>query len=287
MVMFHTAIDVPASGNAEEATITITFKPPRGDTKSMQMPLVPDTTGLDILDVTMHNSPTKAHNMGSKYNEWLGECLGFKVVLAYLGNNTRKVLMSTNGNAQKQDSWMSTLTSNLPTAIGNLVQEKQEQITFSDCAPYLVVSDTSLTDVSRRLPDGQDMDITKFRPNIIVHGADTAWDEDYWAELSIGNVNLQLVQNCARCQSINIDYATGKPGTDDSGKVLKKMQSDRRVDAGAKYSPIFGRYCFLPHVDVGKSIGIGDEVLITKRNTERTTFGRSRTRESIMLVLTT
>ena len=116
------------------------------------------------------------------------------------------------------------------------------------------------------------MDIEKFRPNIIVSGAAQAWEEDYWAELTLGQTKLLLRQNCARCQSINIDFATGEPGTGESGKMLKKMQSNRRVDAGAKYKPIFGRYAFLDSKSQVETISVGDEVFVTQRNVERTRF---------------
>ncbi|KAK5275048.1 hypothetical protein LTR40_013745, partial [Exophiala xenobiotica] len=84
--------------------------------------------------------------------------------------------------------------------------------------------------------------------------------------------------NCARCNSLNVDYATGKVAEGESGKILKKLQSDRRVDLGAKWSPVFGRYGFLARVPEGKSaavIKVGDEVKILKRNRERTRFGKS------------
>lgn len=159
---------------------------------------------------------------------------------------------------------------------------KEERITFSDHAAYLVVSETSLQNVSDRLKDG-DMDITKFRPNIVLSGAETPFEEDFWAVLRIGSkeekrqARLLLTANCGRCQSINVDFSTGKFGTGESGTVLKKLMGDRRVDRGSKWSPIFGRYGFLDRASGlgGVGVRVGDEVIVERRADSRTVFGRS------------
>ncbi|KAG9848066.1 MOSC domain-containing protein, partial [Aureobasidium melanogenum] len=264
--------------DAANASIHLTWRPPHGESKDLDIPLVPNTTSLEKMHVTMHSSPTDAYKMDDQYNKWLSACLGYDVVLAYLGEHERPVLMTTHQqkNQPQTGGWLSSITSKLPTSLGAIISSEaqaDDKITFADCAPFLVVNETSLRDVSRRLPDGEEMDISKFRPNIIVSGAESSWEEDYWSELQTSsNVKLHLVQNCVRCVSLNVDYATGKPGEGESGKILKKLQSDRRVDKGAKYSPVFGRYAFLGKGDEGKSLSIGDEVTITQLNTERTTL---------------
>ncbi|KAJ4520757.1 hypothetical protein HRR83_002810 [Exophiala dermatitidis] len=152
-----------------------------------------------------------------------------------------------------------------------------EGISFADVAPYLIVSTKSWENVQRRVPEGETVDISKFRPNIVVEGAEHEWDEDYWAELRVGKSSrFVLTQNCARCYSLNVDYETGKVGQGEAGKILKKLQRDRRVDPGAKWSPVFGRYGFLARVpEEGKDtveIKVGDKVEVLKRNAERTRF---------------
>ncbi|TKA59861.1 hypothetical protein B0A49_11659 [Cryomyces minteri] len=270
MTLFSTTIDFPNDG--DEGKITVTFRAPGGgEPRTLEVPLKPDIAGLETMEVVMHNSPTKAYNMGSKYNDWFNECFGYKVAFAYLGENLRSVLMTSKDTAQsqRQNSWLSSITSSIPL-LGSGADD-EDKITFQDCAPYLIVTQASLNDVSSRL-DGEEMDASKFRPNIILEGTDSEWDEDFWGEIAIGDTKISLVQNCVRCQSINIDYATAKQGATESGKVFKKLQRDRRVDAGHKYSPVFGRYGFLTRDNTGTSIAVGDEVTVTKRNQERTKF---------------
>lgn len=103
-----------------------------------------------------------------------------------------------------------------------------------------------------------------------------AYEEDFWAELVVGSsqIRVLLTANCARCQSINVNFATGKFGTGDSGKVFKKLMADRRVDKGAKYSPIFGRYGFLDAKSDLKTVRVGDDVVVARRMDERAVYGK-------------
>jgi uncharacterized protein YcbX len=274
MTLFLTSIKFPTHG--KDGEIIVTFCPPNAERKEIIISLEPDTSSMSTLDVTMHGSYTRAYGMESQYNEWFSQCFGFPVVLAYLGEHLRPVLFPKSPNQQvTTSSWLSSITKNIPLLGG--MQEEAPKITFADCAPFLVVTEDSLHEVSARLPDGVNMDITKYRPNIVLAGAEKAWDEDFWAEIQVSDqedgVTIPLQHNCIRCQSINVDYNTGKPGKGKSGEVLKLMQKDRRVDKAKKYSPVFGRYGFLAASSHGKEIAVGDDVAVSKRNQERTAFG--------------
>nr|POF27650.1 uncharacterized protein ycbx [Quercus suber] len=286
MVRYTTKIIIPADGDVETGEIQVTYHPVgEGQDKQLMIPLLPKTSGLEKVNITMHLSSTEAFKMPDDCNAWFSECFGFDVVLAYLGDNRRQVLMSSNTRPQpikpctdKVDNslngWVSSLISRTSSLLSWPAAEGEETgITFADCAPYLIVSSKSMEDVHRRLPDGMDMDISKFRPNIIISGAEQIWEEDFWRELSIaGQPVWECVHNCGRCKSINIDYETGKQGETASGKILKELSRDRRVDPGMKWSPIFGRYSFLHPLGEGRVIRVGDEVKVSKKSEERTRF---------------
>lgn len=278
MTLFLTDLILPSRDDPSSGKISVTYRAP-GEEKAtkIDVPLEPSVQGLEMLEVTMHTSPTKAYDMGRQYNAWFSSCFGYDVILAYLGGNARPVLGNLSPNAaNEQDSkggWLSSMTGRIPYIGGG--RQEHDGITFADVAPFLVVTETSLKNVSERLPDGEEMDITKFRPNIVVSGSLTEYEEDFWGEIQLGkDIRMILTQNCGRCQSINIDYATGKPGKGEEGTVLKKLMKDRRVDAGKKYSPIFGRYGFLDKVSENPVINIGDEVKVVKKNEEHTKFGK-------------
>ncbi|KAH6661540.1 hypothetical protein F5X68DRAFT_195968 [Plectosphaerella plurivora] len=280
---------------------------------TLAVPLFPKVEGLEERTVTMHLSPTPAYDMGEKYNSWFSDRLGYPVKLLYIGDYRRKVLGNMgDGVASSSVPMTNVVGMSIPITLAvalvthktfyhGAVQSaplitsvalllagcvfllqrlglglpgKSPMITFADLAAYLVISKTSYEDVNGRLPDDEEMDISKFRANIVVSGAEKPWEEDFWAEMVHGEDTLiKLTQNCARCASLNVDYATGKPGVSEAGKVLKKLSRDRRVDPGTKWSPIFGKYGFImPRSGAadGVVMRVGDPVRVTKRNTART-----------------
>ena len=304
------------------------------------MLLRPDTRGLERVQVRMHQSATGACAMPAELSAWFSERLGFEVVLAVLGEGDGRSVLgnvapgATVRNAAWQErrrretqaagGWSGGLLEILSgKALGWLGGgEKSEEnggakeedggyrVTFADCAPYLIASTASLEDFSMRFNQGEGMDLTKCRPNLVVSGVGEAWEEDFWSEVVITRSSkataghrraesngwargsstegeagsetvLQLTANCVRCPSLNVDYDTGDFGTGDQGEALKKLQSDRRVDGGQKYSPVFGRYGFLSGGDQcdghrrdieARVVGVGDDVSVSRRNEERTVF---------------
>ncbi|KAK3505519.1 hypothetical protein B0T13DRAFT_40584 [Neurospora crassa] len=276
----------------ETETITVELDPP------------PKIDELEKMEVNLHGSPTTCYKVGEEYDRWFLERFGFEVVFVYLGDGKRQILGTSllpPATSQQQQQppggggggWLSTLTSLtswFPTVPISIQAEREKDrkpkpwITFTDCAPLLITSESSLSNVSARL--APDMDSTssestplqvpmyKMRPNLVLDGeGEEAWAEDYWGELVVtsssncsptnGNANgkpkitktkLYLTGNCVRCTSLNVDYDTGKPAKGEMGTVLKKLMKDRRVDLGIKWSPVFGRYAF-----VGGSVGDGGD----------------------------
>ncbi|KAJ5486405.1 hypothetical protein N7530_000705 [Penicillium desertorum] len=287
------------------------------ETNRLEIPLQPNPKALKPFKIVMHQSPTTGYNMGAEYNNWFSARFGYPVVLAYLGPHSREVLGTLAPAKKDKKTPLRTIRESLtssdrkwervlpmlippqtarsltPTLVFatsavvlvlvlyyfyTVYAQHEDRITFADCAPYLVISETSVDNVSARLPDGEEMDRTKFRPNIVVSGAGEAFEEDFWGALTVnaglehGSSRLLLTGNCVRCQSLNVDYETGKMGTGESGAVLKKLMKDRRVDTGAKYSPVFGRYAFLEPKGEGISLRVGDEVLVSEKGTKRSIF---------------
>jgi uncharacterized protein YcbX len=299
MALFSTEIIFPAADeddddddDATTGKIIVTYRPPppaaaaaAGDREEvvvqrLQVPLCPSTEGLEVVQVDLYRSLTAAYKMPAEYNAWFSSCFGFDVVLAYLGDNRRPVLRKTEdgeGRSGGGGSWVSSITKHIPYLGGGSNKadgEDEKVLTFTDLAPYLIVSETSLRDVSSRLPDGEEMEITKFRPNIVVSGDQTAYEEDFWGEIAVNDdIRFALGNNCGRCVSINVDFQMGTAAVGEAGMVLMKLMADRRVDKGQKYSPVFGRYGFLAAGGDGLVVKVGDEVEVTKRSEERRTFG--------------
>ncbi|KAI0889034.1 MOSC domain-containing protein [Annulohypoxylon maeteangense] len=299
------------------------FPPTPEQRGQLRVPLDPVYDESDVVDIKLFGSETTAFRVRGPYDAWFSSCFGYPVILVFIGDNRRRVLAhSPPAPPRPTRSWLSYVpfTYQWPAqeTSSAAAETGDAGLTFNEAAPFLVTSKASLRDVSARLPAGQDMDMIKFRPNIVVdlvpdlspptppstppldgsrggdsrkEGDDTttldAWDEDFWSELVVGGKHrLALTANCARCISINIDYGTGRPGTGESGSILKTLMKDRRVDTGNKWSPIFGRYAFLlprgggrrepdeededeDGEDIIADVAVGDEVTVTRRISSR------------------
>lgn len=247
-----------------------------GSDYQIQVPLRPDVKGLKKLHLDLHGSSTDTYDMGDTISAWLTKYMGFETRLVYIGQHSRLVLGSGAPNGDLAYAKRSPLTAPIRRVLPSVLKVPTERITFQDIGQYLVVTKESNDEVSSRLADGISMDITKFRPNIVVSGAPAAYDEDYWAEMVFpGGVKMKFGSTCWRCQAITVDYKTGKKAEDDSGAVWKKLAKDRRVDKGWKYGPVFGKYSYTALGDKGKAIRVGDTVKLTKRNRDRPVFGKS------------
>lgn len=282
----------------------------------------------------MHQSPTLAYRMPDTFGEFFSNVFGFDVVLCYLGagdaaqprpvlgnvapnagsvNEHRMALLEQRRRAREKKGWLGTVLGSWapgapgadenaedeqPGDLDELMEDEKEtryDLTFADCAPYLLASLTSLSDVAGRLPspEGANLDVARFRPNLVIAGAAEKWEEDFWGEVGVlpcegveagvkggmkgkkaqaEKCRFQLTANCVRCASLNVDYATGEQ----TGTVLKSLQKDRRVDRGQRYAPVFGRYGFLDaggeegNDGSGVPVSVGDRVVVTRRNEERT-----------------
>lgn len=84
-----------------------------------------------------------------------------------------------------------------------------DAVSFADGYPYLLISQSSLDELNRRLPEPVEM--RRFRPNIVVSGAQPN-DEDAWQQFQIGELDFYGVKPCARCVLTTIDPETAQKG---------------------------------------------------------------------------
>lgn len=106
------------------------------------------------------------------------------------------------------------------------------RVGFADGYPFLIVNDASLEELNGRLE--RPVDIRRFRPNIVVTGAASAWEEDGWRNLVIGDVPFSLVKPCSRCVMTTVDPDAGTKAPD--LQPLRTLGTYRRTGDGV----IFG-----------------------------------------------
>jgi uncharacterized protein YcbX len=264
MALFHCKLMSSTTFSVEYHTPSVPVAPSAPSQQTaIEIPLDPESAILgESIKIELHSNPTyTVRRMPDDINKWFSECFGYECILAYTGD----VIGAKQGTEQEK-SWMPTVKAIAP--------KLADSVTFSNSAALLVASESSLPDVHKRLPDGEKAVLEKFRPNIIIDGDGEPWAEDFWGELTLPRLGgrIVLTSNCTRCVSINVDLEKGRMGEGESGTLLKKLMKDRRVDPGMKWEPIFGRYGFPTK---GGEIRVGDEVVLTKRNSEHTAGSES------------
>lgn len=126
-----------------------------------------------------------------------------------------------------------------------------EEVSFADGYPYLITTTASLNDLSERVEEP--LDERRFRPNIVVN-TDTAYVEDQWRQLRVGNHQFRLPKPCARCIMITQHPDTG----DRNPRVLAELAAYRKE--GRKI--LFGmNACW----EGGEGlVNVGDTVIVDK-----------------------
>lgn len=256
------------------------------------VPLNPSISCLEKISVDLHGSATVAYRMGGQFDAWFSTHFGITTILVYIGDGRRPVLGQSlipetyHSTTAQPGIWFSLISYITASSINLQPPSETPWLTFTDVAPLLVTSEASLRYVNERMmKEGAVVEMFKFRPNIVVDGeGEGPWAEDFWAELSFTDTDaasskepdhhkLLLTGNCARCTSLDVDYKTGKPAVGELGNVLKRLMKERRVDPGTKWSPVFGRYAFLPKPDGGEfTVSVGDSVVVTRYNAQRSVW---------------
>jgi uncharacterized protein YcbX len=125
------------------------------------------------------------------------------------------------------------------------------ETTFTDGYPALITLEASLADLNTRLD--VPIPMGRFRPNIVVTGG-SAWDEDQWKALRVGDMVFDAVKPCARCVV---------PTTDQQSGVRHPRQEPLRTLASFRTIPhlgaIFGQN--LVHRGPGHLV-VGDSVTV-------------------------
>lgn len=127
---------------------------------------------------------------------------------------------------------------------------KRISVSFADAYPLLVISEASLADLNRRIPEGEreyPLEMNRFRPNIVIGDA-RPYEEDKLKTISVNGVLLQGVNQCVRCATTLVDQA-GRTGKE----PLRTLNKYRKTPKGV----VFGRNFI--HLGEGR-IKIGDPV---------------------------
>nr|WP_033402385.1 MOSC N-terminal beta barrel domain-containing protein [Dyadobacter beijingensis] len=147
--------------------------------------------------VTVWDDVAEAVTVSAEADEWLSRHLGLNLRLVMMPDSTER----------KADPRYA---------------QHNENVSFADGFPYLVISQASLDELNSRL--AEPITMRRFRPNLVISGTEP-FAEDQWKHITIGNLRFEVVKPCARCVLTTINPETAEKGPE----PLKTLASYRRA----------------------------------------------------------
>ncbi|WP_240770118.1 MOSC N-terminal beta barrel domain-containing protein [Nocardioides sp. GY 10127] len=168
------------------------------------------------LRVQVWSSRLSAAAAGPEADAWLSAALGRPVRLVHLDDPTRR---PTNPAYSRED----------------------DRVSFADGYPLLLASTSSLAAVQQahreRAGDAAlRLTMTRFRPNVVVEGAEP-WAEDDWRVVRIGEAVFRAVKGCARCVMTTVDPETGERSKEPTATLARIRRFDGATWFGVNLVP--------------------------------------------------
>ena len=140
----------------------------------------------DLRGVTIWRDTLRVPDAGDAAAEWLSRFIGKPVRLVHVPEPRTRYL---------------------PAGYG----ENSDRVAFADGFPLLLIGQASLDDLVQRV--GRPLEMLRFRPNLVVEGS-TAFAEDGWKRIRIGQQTFRVLSACTRCILTTIDPQTGERSPD-------------------------------------------------------------------------
>ncbi|ASW53866.1 MOSC domain-containing protein [Plantactinospora sp. KBS50] len=162
--------------------------------------------------------PVPAHPAGPAADLWLSEALGRGVRLVWLGRPGRHLA---------------------PT---DRPVDPGDRVSFADEYPLLLANRASLAALNEWLrADGSaegPLPMTRFRPNLVISGADPFAEEDWVGRrIRIGAVVFLAAGDCSRCVVTTVDQETGVRGREPLRTLARHHRRGQRLPFGVHLIP--------------------------------------------------
>ncbi|MEU6710369.1 MOSC N-terminal beta barrel domain-containing protein [Nonomuraea sp. NPDC046802] len=171
--------------------------------------------------VNVRGTSVALTDCGDDAARWLSDLLGRPVRLKWLDDPTRRPVNPAYG---------------LP----------EDRVSLADGYPLLLTTTASLTllndwIVETALERGEEapapLPMHRFRPNVVIDGVETAFAEDEWKRVRIGEVAFRVSKRCDRCVLTTIDTATYTKGKEPIRTLSRYRRQDGKVWFGINLIP--------------------------------------------------
>jgi len=169
------------------------------DLSNIKIPL--EKVSDEIASVNIWGTDCKGYIVSDEHNQWFSEQLGTNCKLVFMGDQKRNIKSL----------------------------ENEGEVSYADGYPYLIVGQSSLDDLNKRL--NVPIPTDRFRPNLVFSKA-LPFEEDKWNYFKIGNVEFLGVKPCARCVMTTINQFTGEKGKEPLKTLATFRQRDNKIYFG-------------------------------------------------------
>ncbi|MGW3632212.1 MOSC domain-containing protein [Streptomyces sp. NPDC005122] len=183
---------------------------------SLSVP-VPEQTAADRTTLDLFGDKVEAVLAGTAAHVWCSEYLGSETHLVHMDDPaTRRPLDPEYG-------------------------RPGETVSFADGYPLLLTTLASLDALNSliaqgdRSPEGP-LPMNRFRPNVVVSGT-TAWAEDDWTRVTIGEVAFRVARPCGRCVVTTTDQDTAERGREPLRTLGRHRRFGSRLVFGQNLVP--------------------------------------------------
>lgn len=188
----------------------------------------------DLVRVQLWHSNFEAALAAPEAHAWFSKVTGASVRLVYLDDPTRR-----------------------PTDIDYSTAD--DRVSLADGFPLLLATEESLAALNEHILDGPNAAVAplpmwRFRPNVVTTGS-TAWDEDNWRRVRIGDATFRAVKSCSRCVLTTIDHETGVKGKEPIATLARHRKWDGKTWFAINLIP----------EGAGATIRVGDSVEVLDR----------------------
>ncbi|MBO0952789.1 MOSC domain-containing protein [Fibrella forsythiae] len=210
MALIDTAINVP------ENELRVWHRHAPADV--LTVPLVPHVLNEPISVSIWDSEDVPAQLVSAEADDWFSRVIGKPCRLVYMPDTTRRSITSRH---TRHDELADPIVS------------------FADGFPMLLVTQSSLDELNRRLAESVDAPLTmaRFRPNFIVEGLCWPHDEDTWAAIDLDGATFYGVKPCVRCVLTTIDPETGDRGKEPLRTLATYRSYENKILFGENFMP--------------------------------------------------
>lgn len=153
-------------------------------------------------EVVVWNDKCLAHDMGDQAAAWVSE---------FLEQDARLVFLPESSVRRVNEKYSTTA---------------DDQVSFADGFPFLLISQASLADLSERA--GVQLRMNRFRPNLVISNCEP-YEEDSWKKVRIGEIIFHFVKPCSRCVITTINQERAEAGSEPLATLASFRKTDGKV----------------------------------------------------------